>query len=332
MHSAVGSSQRHGPGHGPGPGYGKGPSSAPGVGRGVCGGHHGELLQGSFRCAERGLITLPVRGISSSAYFTPGRTSGLTPNSTPGTVGEVVTVVPEQKAKARSAARRTLLALGRADLGGMLEIRSSVPVGKGFGSSSCDIVATVRAVCHALRREPSPSLIAAIATATETASDPLMYSGSSGSTVLFAQREGRVARTLPGLPPLWVLSCDSAPPDGCVVTELMPLPQYSPEERRSFEDLLSDMVRALEDRDADLVGQVATASAVINGRYLPNPLLAPAREVSGSCGALGVQVAHSGTLVGLLFADTPDVRRRAAGAVRLLRPFGARRCRLYRVC
>jgi len=327
MHSAVDSPQRHGPW----PGHGPGPSYPPGVGRGVCGGHHGELLQGSFRCAERGLITLPVRGISSSAYFTPG----LTPNFTSGTVGEVVTVVPEQKAKARSAAQRTLLALGRTDLGGVLEIRSSVPVGKGFGSSSCDIVATVRAVCHALRREPSPSLIAAIATATETASDPLMYSGSSGSsrsTVLFAQREGRVARTLPGLPPLWVLSCDSAPADGCVVTELMPLPQYSPQERWTFEDLLGDMVRALEGRDVGLVGQVATASAVINGRYLPNPLLEPAREVSGSCGALGVQVAHSGTLVGLLFADTSDVRRRAARAVRLLRPLGARRCRLYRVC
>jgi len=306
MHNAVGSPPRQR----------RAPSSVPSAGTGLCTGHHGELLQGSFAHAERGLITLPVQEISSMASFTP-------------TTGDrALTVVPRQRAKARDAALQALAALGRADLGGVLEIRSTIPVGKGFGSSSCDIVATIRAVHDALGRELTPELTAAIASRVESASDPLMY---NGSTVLFAQREGRVVRTLPCLPPLWVLGCDSAPPDGRVLTELMALPAYTGEELRTFEGLLRDMVRALERRDVDLIGEVATQSAVINSRYLPNPLLGPAQEVSGACAAAGVQVAHSGTLVGLLFADAPDVRGRAAEAARLLRPFGARRFRLHRV-
>ncbi|WP_225448041.1 kinase [Streptacidiphilus sp. P02-A3a] len=245
------------------------------------------------------------------------------------TVGDrALTVVPAQRVKAGEAARQALAALGRAELGGVLEVRSTIPVGKGFGSSSCDIVAAIRAVHDALGRELTPRGTAVIAARVESASDPLMY---SGTTVLFAQREGRVVRTLPCLPPLWVLGCDSAPPEGRVLTELMALPAYTAAELASFEGLLEDMVRALEQRDVGLVGKVATESAVINGRYLPNPLLDPAREVAAVCAAAGVQVAHSGTLVGLLFADTPDVRARAAQAARLLRPLGARRFRLHRV-
>src|ERR1039458_6783440 len=63
--------------------------------------------------------------------------------------------------------------------------------------------------------------------------------------------------------------------------------------------------RAITMEDVALLGRVATASARINQRFLPKPSLEFLVEVCQRHGGCGVQVAHSGTVVGLIFDSSP---------------------------
>lgn len=105
-----------------------------GTGTGTAPVHHGELLQGAFTgpsgAPVRALVTLPCPLHTTRATFTP----------VPG--GEV-TVSPPWKEKARRAAE---LALDGRHLrtGGHLDLVGDAPLGRGFGSSTSDVLAAVR--------------------------------------------------------------------------------------------------------------------------------------------------------------------------------------------
>jgi uncharacterized protein involved in propanediol utilization len=65
----------------------------------------------------------------------------------------------------------------------------------------------------------------------------------------------------------------------------------------------------------DLVGRVASASAGINQRYLPKPHFSELMRLSEDVGAAGLQVAHSGTVAGLLFDPRrPELEARVGRA------------------
>ena len=53
--------------------------------------------------------------------------------------------------------------------------------------------------------------------------------------------------------------------------------------------------------DAYLIGRVASASARINQRFLPKPKFSEIERIAADTGAVGIQVAHSGTVAGLMF-------------------------------
>jgi uncharacterized protein involved in propanediol utilization len=183
-----------------------------------------------------------------------------------------------------------------------------VPVGLGMGSSTSDVIAATRAVtdCYGVRLAPEE--IARLAVLAERASDSIMI---DDRVVLFAHREGRVLEVLGyGLPPLVVVGCVSqtAP---CVDTLEFPQAEYDEREVATFQVLRAALRRAVSTGDASLLGRVATASARINQRFLPKPELDFLIGLSSQVGATGVQVAHSGTVVGLLFdARRPDLAAR----------------------
>lgn len=270
------------------------------TGTGGCGAHHGELLQGWFADASGdvrpGLVTLPVPGCAVRAVFTPG--------------GGDVTVSPPDRAKARRAARLAARAVGGS--GGDLVLDSTVPTGLGMGSSTADVVAAVRAVADAHDVVPSPRTVARIAVAAEAASDPLMFDGRPR---LFAHRDGDVLEDLgAALPPLLVLGCllgRGRPVD----TPTVRPPRPSPEELRFYDGLRDRLRRAVATGDPELLGRVATASAL---RARPGAELDLLCSVAAATGAVGVQIAHSGNVAGLLFDDGGPVSgpHRAAAALR----------------
>ncbi|HYH80459.1 MAG TPA: hypothetical protein VEX86_11705 [Longimicrobium sp.] len=272
------------------------PCAAPGadgfrVGRGEIHAHHGEIVQGMFYSSdgtvEHGLVTLPCTLFRTGVRFRPLRSGPLT-------------VEPGDRSRAKAAARLTLAALGRTGWGGAIRIESNVPVQWGCGSSTTDVLATIRAVADAFGAVLEPEWVAGLAVAAETASDSLMF--GPGRAVLFAQRRGRVLLDLGGpLPAVRVLGFNTEGECGVATLTLPPVP-YTAWEIEAYGPILGLLRRAVERQDAALLGRVATASTLIMQRHRPKRHMSELLRLAREAGALGVQVAHSGTVAGFLFA------------------------------
>jgi uncharacterized protein involved in propanediol utilization len=286
---------------------------APKVGLGCAEQHHGELLQGAlWRGGElvSCLITMPGRGMGSTARFQPGFDGALD-------------VVPPWKRKAARAACLALELIG-APVTGRLEVECSVATGVGLGSSTSDVVAAIRAVCAAYGRALDAATVARLAIEAEGASDPIMF---DREMVLFAQRQGRVLESFgTWIPQYTVVSFDADPSAGGVDTLSLPIPAYTRDELDAFESLVARAREAFVRRDSRALAKMATESAALNQRFLPLRNFALLRRLADQSGALGLQISHSGTIGGLLF-EAPSVQDPAALEVRVsaqLQSIGAR--------
>ncbi|MFI8823782.1 GHMP kinase [Streptomyces sp. NPDC053431] len=221
----------------------------------------------------------------------------------PGTAPRSLTVTPADR---RKAARAAALAVGECahaaglpPSGGELRLTGDVPVGLGMGSSTSDVIAALRAVGASYGVRMAPETVARLAVRAETASDPLML--DDGRPVLFAQREGRVLEVLgPALPPLVVVGCTlggGAPVD----TLSLPTADVDDSDVRAWERLRGLLRRAVATGDAALVGEVATASARRGQLILRHAEFETLCSVARRSGAVGVQIAHSGAVAGVLF-------------------------------
>jgi uncharacterized protein involved in propanediol utilization len=275
--------------------------------------HHGEIFQGAVRRDGRVvpcLITMPIRRVGSRARYVPAAddsaasvVDGLGVVS-PTTLSErVLDVLPAWKSKAARAARLALEFVGVPAGAGRLEIECSVATGVGLGSSTCDVVAAIRAVCAAYGVAVEPDVVARLAVAAEGAVDPIMF---DREVVLFAQRQGRVLEAFGSwVPPFVVVSIDTdAGTDGVDTLSLSP-PQYTDAELEAFEHLVSRARAAFAQRDAAAIAVVATESATTNQRFISLRGFREIVALAGEFGALGVQIAHSGTVAGILFDARP---------------------------
>ncbi len=264
--------------------------------------HHGELVQGVFEDdggrLHRALVTLPLTKLHSDATFTRTEPSALTTN-------------PACKSKAAAAARLVLKHLGT-NQGGILSIRSNIPIGHGYGSSTADVVAAIRAVAAAHDVHLSPSRVGFLAVAAEQASDAIAF---DDQTVLFAQREGQVLEDFGGsLPPLLVVGFKA---NGGMPIDTLRLPpaRYNSAEIQQFRVVRALVSRAVRYQDPYCAGRAATVSAQISQQHLPKHDFKRVIEIAEEAGACGVQVAHSGSLIGILFDLTGTNVRRLAQRV-----------------
>jgi uncharacterized protein involved in propanediol utilization len=285
------------------------------VGRGEFLAHLGEIVQGMFYSSdgvvEHGLVTLPCTLFRTCVRFRPLRSGPLT-------------VEPGDRLRARAAARLVLDALGRTGWGGAIRIESNVPMQWGCGSSTTDVLATIRAVADAFGTVLDPAWIAGLAVAAETASDSLMY--GPRRTVLFAQRRGRVLVDLGGpLPAVRVLGFNTEGDHGVATLTLPPVP-YSAWEIEAYRPVLGMLRRAVDDQDPALLGRVATASTTLMQRHRPKRQMDALLRLAKETGALGVQVAHSGTVAGFLFEPGPGAAARIEHARSGLHRLGLEPC------
>lgn len=264
--------------------------------------HHGELLQGVFEVGNgrllRGLVTLPLPALTSRANFIATRSTDIT-------------VRPHGREKAGVAARLTLDHLAIAE-GGTVDIESDIPIGHGYGSSTADVVAVIRAVADAYGAHLQPSLISQLAVAAEKASDAIAFGEQA---LLFAQRQGVVLEHFGGaLPPLLLVGFKTR--DGLPIDTLnLPPARYDQAEIQQFRVLRGLIAHAVRYQDATCLGRAATASARISQRHLPKEHFDQVLAIAEDAGACGVQVAHSGSLIGILFDRTGKNLKRRAGRV-----------------
>ena len=297
-----GGNMSEGGGRGTAPGLGR--SATAGVGVGVAGRHHGEILQGAVRrdgelvpC----LITMPIGGVGSTARYVSAETFDRSSR-----LGEAMLEVrPAWKRKAERAARLALAFIG-APAAGRLEIECAVATGVGLGSSTCDVVAAIRAACDFHSVALSARDVASLAIEAEGAADPLMF---EGEMVLFAQRHGRVLESFGRWVPRYTLLSVDADEGGRGVDTLsLPVPDYTGAELAAFEDMIDRVRMAFRKCDGAAIAAIATESAVMNQRFLPLRCFREIRELADEYRALGVQISHSGTVAGLLFDDARDLQ------------------------
>lgn len=128
-------------------------------------------------------------------------------------------------------------------------------------------------------------------------------------TLLFAHREGTIIEEFDAhAPDFEVLGFNTDMTQVGIDTLSFPLAQYSRSEIERFHQLIGLFRRAIDTQDLQLMGEVASESAQINQRYLPKPHFDRLNIIVKSVGAVGFQVAHSGTVAGLIF-DAKDVEK-----------------------
>lgn len=208
---------------------------------------------------------------------------------------------PEDCSKAAAAVRRTLSQLKNAKVRARLTVNNPIPRSKGMGSSSADLAAAIAATGLALGEELTPYQIAQIALSIEP-TDGVMIPGIA----LFDHRAGFIRESLGPPPPMEIVVLDLG---GTVDTV-----QFNMVDRfsrwQSVGQETSEALRLLRlgiaNQDPVLVGQGASISAQASQVVLSKPRLGEVKEFADSVGAVGINVGHSGTIMGVLL----DARER----------------------
>jgi uncharacterized protein involved in propanediol utilization len=265
-------------------------------GTGISFGTFGELLQGALAGPDQDfLVTLPIMRWSTARIT-------LLPD-----IGEL-TVEPAHKHKSLLVAR-SILACHRVARRGRLVVTSQLPEGKGLASSSADLIATIRATGKALGRPVTPRTTEAFLRMIEP-TDGLMYR----DVVAFYHRRVELRCCLAVPPALTIVGVDEGGQVDTVGFNASRSP-ITAGERREYARLLDVLAVALAGGDLATVGQVASRSAVMNQSRCPKRQLDPMLDICRSVGGLGVVVAHSGTVLGILLSkEDPDHSRKVADA------------------
>ncbi|MER7004756.1 hypothetical protein ABT297_17145 [Dactylosporangium sp. NPDC000555] len=255
-------------------------------------GTFGELLQGYRQQPDGGfehfLVTLPVQELctTSTVSLTRGRGGHR--------------VQPADRARALAATTDLAHALGLYDVEIDLSVNSNIPVGKGCASSTADIMASLAALVAASAPDTPQRVLHALGTLVARNIEWGDYV-LSDSITLCLQRSHTLVRTYDTDLRWRILGVDE---DGSVDTA-----EFHRRERESrrlalhYATLLSQLDAALMMNDFATAAQIATESAVINQRVLPKRNFELMRRVAGTTGALGIAVAHTGTVIGLIFSE-----------------------------
>jgi len=208
---------------------------------------------------------------------------------------------PQDCEKAAAAVRRTLFHLKNAKVRAKLTINNPIPRGKGMASSSADLAAAIAATGLALGEEISPYQIAQIALSIEP-TDGIMIPG----VALFDHRAGIIRESLGPPPPMEIVALDLGGTVDTVQFNMVARFQRWQSVDEQTGEALRLLRRGIEEQDPALVGRGASISAEASQTVLAKPRLVEVKEFAESVGAVGVNVGHSGTIMGVLL----DARER----------------------
>jgi L-threonine kinase len=275
------------------------------LGMGSCPLVLGECVQGRLGNGRHFLITSPI-GLFSWAEFTRDPSLGR------------LVVEPENRTKSLKAVRRYLTEQGL-PASGVLRIATPLDPGQGFGTSTADIAAALRAAAASWGRAIAPEEIAVIAIGIEP-TDGSMYPGC----VAFAHREGMLLESLGSLPPFEALvACTGGMVDTVAFDERRRDFRYSPRDERELVRAWDMMRYANSHRDATLMARATTISASVNEQLLPKPFFDEMLRFVEVSGVDGLMAAHSGTALALILDPSrPGFRERLAEARAFLSTLG----------
>ena len=186
-----------------------------------------------------------------------------------------------------------------------LNIKSQIPVGKGMASSTADIGATIKATLSMLNKTLTGEEISKLAVKIE-ATDSLLLNQHS----IFNPLTADIKKYLGGINDAKVVILE--PSDILDTKSIRMTPNYKMYKmqnkeiiKKSFE-LLDE---GLAKNDLNLIGKACTYSGLANENIHKKPFLEKIIDISDKYGCYGVNIAHSGTVIGILMhREMDDIR------------------------
>ncbi len=202
--------------------------------------------------------------------------------------------------KTLNAVKKLFDYTGVKGVGACISINSQIPSGLGMASSTADITAACIAASVALGEQLTPDEIADIALSVEP-SDGIMYKG----IVYIDFIKGTIKEYI-GMPPsMDIIIIDLG---GKVETvnfykNKIELEKANNKKEPFIREAVSLVKEGLYLQDASLIGKGAVISACANQELLYKPELEEIIRTAKELGAVGVNTAHSGTVVGIMFSE-----------------------------
>lgn len=186
-----------------------------------------------------------------------------------------------------------------------LNINSNIPIGKGMASSTADIGATIKATLSILNKDLGNEEISRIASEIEPTDSILLYKNS-----IFNPVNGQVKKYLSTLNNGRVIILE---PDEILETSIIRSnPNYLDiklENKAIINKSFNLLEEGLREQDLKLIGKACTLSSLANENIHKKPYLNKIIEISNRMGAYGVNIAHSGTVIGILIDNKMDHER-----------------------
>ncbi|MGO0884348.1 GHMP family kinase ATP-binding protein [Clostridioides difficile] len=177
-----------------------------------------------------------------------------------------------------------------------LNINSKIPVGKGMASSTADIGATIKATLSLIDKDLSSEEISKLAAEIEP-TDSIFINKNS----IFNPLNGTVIKYLGNITNAKVIILE---PDKVLDTmKIRMRKDYSKlkiENREIIKKSFALLEEGLKKDNLSLVGEACTLSSLANENIEKKEYLNEIIEISKRYGAYGVNIAHSGTVIGIL--------------------------------
>ena len=271
------------------------PRNAPiwSTGKGSAPGTCGELAQGLLSDGTNFHVTCPIT-----------KSAAVQLRLRPAAAFEIHGLKNEQR-KLELSLRHTAETLDLGELEIHVDSWSDLDVGKGMGSSTADILAAARALADAVGETLDSETLGAIAASIES-SDGTMYEGIAAVN----HKNGTALRRWAWWPEFVIVML--VPPNR-LNTESVTF-AGKPALADQYGAILAGLDAAVAQRDTAAFAAQATTSAQLNQRFVINPYFSQLRRRLDEFGALGANVGHTGTVLGLLYENTPDGHEAASGA------------------
>ncbi|WP_066335169.1 GHMP family kinase ATP-binding protein [Azohydromonas lata] len=196
-----------------------------------------------------------------------------------------------------------------------IQVNSPIPRGKGMASSSADIGAALSAYLHACGQQVSPHIFARLLTEVEP-SDCVHFAGIAHLNHL----TGDLLESLPPPSGMRALIVDC----GGEIDTLCFDRQRARAVYRNHEDCITEALSLLKQglraNDPAVIAVAATMSATLSQQIHRKPQFEDLLACTTEKGALGVNCAHSGSVLGILYREDSRLTHELLDTVR--REFG----------
>ena len=244
----------------------------------------GEFLQGSID-GQSFLVTCPINRYSYAL------SNVVHPFS------QTYCALQPKSAQARKLVKQLVNSKKNTSICPPVYVRSDIIQGKGMASSSADISVTSMATALAMDYELSFKELEQICLSVEP-TDASFYQG----VTQFDYIKGTISQPLGMCPPLKILVFDEGGSiDTVSFNKQVDLQNKILEKESIIRESLELFKHGLITHDIKLIGQAATLSAFGNQRILYKPNLYDFHDIGNYYNSVGTIIAHSGTIMGLLF-------------------------------